>query len=82
MHGHYGMMLDGDTFLPPRDRACTIALYRSGAVRIRTWPELRAGEARMAAYRSALGELGSRGDTYTLIARHADWCLETFRPAL
>jgi hypothetical protein len=41
-----------------------------------------APEARMAAYRSALGELGTRGDTYTLIARHADWCLDTFRPAL
>jgi hypothetical protein len=41
-----------------------------------------APEGRMAAYRSALGELGSRGDTHTLIARHADWCLETFRPAL
>ena len=41
-----------------------------------------APEDRMAAYRSALGELGSRGDTDTLIARHADWCLETFRPAL
>ena len=41
-----------------------------------------APETRMAAYRSALGELGSRRDTYALIARHADWCLETFRPAL
>jgi hypothetical protein len=41
-----------------------------------------APETRMAAYRSALGELGSRGDTDTLIARHVDWCLETFRPVL
>ena len=41
-----------------------------------------APEARMAAYRSALGELGSRSHTYGLIARHADWCLDTFRPAL
>ena len=41
-----------------------------------------APETRMAAYRSALGELGSRGDTDALITRHADWCLETFRPAL
>ena len=41
-----------------------------------------APEDRMAAYRRALGELGSRGDTDALIARHAEWCLETFRPAL
>src|SRR5262249_30686291 len=26
-HGHYGMMLGGRTFLPPRKTACTVALY-------------------------------------------------------
>lgn len=41
-----------------------------------------APEEQMAAYRSALGELGSRRHTDNLIARHAGWCLETFRPAL
>ena len=27
-HGHYGMMLDGVEFVPPRDVACTFARYR------------------------------------------------------
>jgi Phosphodiester glycosidase len=51
MHGHYGMMLDGDTFLPPRDIACTVALYRDGAVRVRSWPAVQADEPRLLAYR-------------------------------
>ena len=53
MHGNYGMMLGGETFLPPRDLACTIALYRVGAVRIGTWPALRDTAPEMAAYRQA-----------------------------
>ncbi|WP_437803472.1 phosphodiester glycosidase family protein [Sorangium sp. So ce693] len=74
MHGHYGMMLDGDTFLPPRDRACTIALYRSGAVRIRTWPELRDGEARMAAYRQTPPCLVEQGELHhALYDSNRDW---------
>jgi hypothetical protein len=50
-HGHYGMMIAGDTFLVPRDIACTIALYRSGPIKIRTWPALAPSEADMTAYR-------------------------------
>lgn len=41
-----------------------------------------APEARMAAYREALGEIGTRSETLARISRHADWCLDTFRPAL
>ena len=41
-----------------------------------------APEARMAAYRSALAELGTRKHTYALIEKHADWCIDTFRPML
>ncbi len=74
MHGHYGMMLDGDTFLPPRDKACTIALYRTGAVRIRTWPELRADEARMAAYRQTPPCLVEQGELHHLLYdSNRDW---------
>lgn len=51
MHGHYGMMINGDTFLPPRDIACTVGLYRSGSVRIGTWPKIKDSEAEMNAYR-------------------------------
>ncbi|WP_437932246.1 phosphodiester glycosidase family protein [Sorangium sp. So ce291] len=74
MHGHYGMMLDGDTFLPPRDRACTIALYRNGAVRIRTWPEVRADEARMAGYRQTPPCLVEQGELHhALYDSNRDW---------
>ncbi|HVH04323.1 MAG TPA: hypothetical protein VM891_15505 [Amaricoccus sp.] len=41
-----------------------------------------APEGRMAAYREALGEIGTRSETVARISRHADWCLQTFRPAL
>ena len=50
-HGHFGMMIDGRTFLPPRARSCTVALYRGGAIRIRTFKALAEGVAEMAAYR-------------------------------
>lgn len=51
VHGHYGMMVDGATLLPPRPRACTIAIYKDGAVRIHPWSELSSTEPEMAAYR-------------------------------
>ena len=57
MHGHYGMMLDGRTFLPPRETSCTVALYDDGSIRIRTWSALAEGQggtegaARMTGYR-------------------------------
>jgi hypothetical protein len=50
-HGHYGMMLGGRTFLPPRKTACTVALYKSGAIGIRTFSALEDGVADMSAYR-------------------------------
>jgi hypothetical protein len=43
-HGHYGMMLEGETFVPPRDISCTVGLYRDGSIKIRTWPELKDSE--------------------------------------
>ena len=51
MHGHYGMMLDGETFVVPRDIACTVGLYRDGAIKIGTWRDLKATEAQMLGYR-------------------------------
>lgn len=51
MHGHYGMMVAGETYLPPRDIACTVGLYKDGSVRIGTWPALKESEADMNAYR-------------------------------
>jgi hypothetical protein len=52
MHGHYGMMLGGEVYLPPRNLACTIALYPD-SIRIRSWRAVRDTEAQMTAYRQA-----------------------------
>lgn len=52
-HGRFGMMIDGDTFLPPRNDACTVALYRDRSIRIETWTDLKATEPDMVAYRQA-----------------------------
>ena len=41
-----------------------------------------APEARLAAYRSAIAELDGRSGTLARLHRHAEWCIETFRPAL
>ncbi|NUQ73016.1 MAG: phosphodiester glycosidase family protein [Polyangiaceae bacterium] len=50
-HGRYGMMIDGDIFLPPRDELCSVALLRDRSVRIQTWKDLRASERDIVAFR-------------------------------
>jgi hypothetical protein len=50
-HGHYGMMLNGETYLPPRDIACTIAMMKDGSMRVGTWKELKSAEGEMKWYR-------------------------------
>lgn len=51
IHGHYGMMVDGVTYLPPRDNSCTIGVAQSGAVRVGTWRLLVAERAGFRAFR-------------------------------
>jgi hypothetical protein len=51
VHGHYAMMADGTHLGEPRPTACTIAVYRDGSVRVRSWPELATTESEMAAFR-------------------------------
>jgi hypothetical protein len=65
VHGHYGMMLDGQSFLPPRNDSCTVALFQDGSIRIHTWTALADGADRMAAFRQTppcLLEGGVLGD--------------------
>ncbi len=50
-HGHYGMMIDGETFVQPRDIGCTVAMYKDGGLKIRVWPQVKETEAAMSAYR-------------------------------
>lgn len=53
IHGHFGMMVDGAQFLPPRDRACTVGIYKDGHVAMATWTKLIAlgPQTELAAYR-------------------------------
>jgi hypothetical protein len=37
IHGHYGMMVDGTTLLPPTDGLATIALRADGTIQIGQW---------------------------------------------
>jgi hypothetical protein len=50
-HGHYGMMVDGETFVPPREIGCTVALFKDGSLKIRTWSAVKDTEPTMRAYR-------------------------------
>ncbi len=50
-HGGYGMKVDGVTIAKPKQRACTIALYKDGSLRIASWPELASGEPDMVWFR-------------------------------
>lgn len=68
-HGGYGMRIGEDTFLPPRDDACTIAILSDGSLRIGTWSALKAAEKSMAAYRQTPPCLVEKGVVHpTLIA--------------
>jgi hypothetical protein len=52
-HGHWGMMIGGQQFLPPRDIACTVALFKNGTIDVRTWPALKDKADEMLAWRQA-----------------------------
>jgi hypothetical protein len=62
-HGHYGMMLDGETYLPPRDIACTIALMKDGSLRVGTWKEMSSAAGDMRWYRQTPPCLVENGET-------------------
>ncbi|WP_235879716.1 phosphodiester glycosidase family protein [Polyangium aurulentum] len=62
LHGHYGMMLEGTTFLPPRDIACTVGMYRDGAIKIRTWTAIAETAKDMVAYRQTPACLVEQGE--------------------
>jgi hypothetical protein len=52
IHGHYGMMVDGITYLPPRENSCTIGIAKdTGGVRIGTWRLLETERAGFRAFR-------------------------------
>jgi hypothetical protein len=64
-HGHYGMMIDGETFLPPREIGCTIAMYKDRSLKIRAWPGVKETTEAMIAYRQTPPCLVEQGKTNT-----------------
>jgi hypothetical protein len=50
-HGGWGMRIGADTFLPPKDEACTVAFVNDGSLRIRSWTALSPAAATLTAFR-------------------------------
>ena len=50
-HGQYGMEVDGVVLVPPKERACTVAVYDDGALRIATWTAISGERARLRSWR-------------------------------
>ncbi len=51
MHGNYGMKIGDQSFIPPRDIACTVSFYEGDRLEIRTWSQVKENEPSMLAYR-------------------------------
>ncbi len=61
-HGSYGMLLDGDLFVPPKDDACAVAQYLDETIRIRSWPVLSGDVQKLSAYRQTPPCLVEQGE--------------------
>jgi hypothetical protein len=75
-HGHWGMMVDGDTYVPPRDIACTVAMYKDGPLKIRTWPAVKDDEPKLRYYRQTppcLVEQGKLNNTLEATEYSKGW---------
>ena len=63
-HGHWGMMLDGETYVAPRDVGCTVAMMKDGSIKIGTWKDLQPSEGDMRWYRQTPPCLVENGETH------------------
>jgi hypothetical protein len=52
-HGGYGMKVDGVTIVAPKPKACTVAVFKDGGLKIAPWTELEADEPNLLWYRQA-----------------------------
>ncbi len=68
-HGGHGMMLDGVELVPPRAERCTVALYRDGRVRVRSWEALSAELGAMHSYRQSSPCLIEQGELHPELPR-------------
>jgi hypothetical protein len=62
MHGSFGMRIGQDTFLPPREASCTIALLPDEDIEIRTFSAIKDDEPHMIAFRQTPPCLVERGE--------------------
>ncbi len=60
-HGKYGMMLDGEEFLTPREDACAVARRKDGSFWIAPWIEMKGKNAELSFYRQTPACLVDKG---------------------
>ena len=70
-HGQYGMMVGDVDLLPPRDIACTFALYRDGSYHIATWSVMKADREQLTYYRQTPPCLVEDGKVNEALSEHA-----------
>ena len=66
-HGHYGMMLDGLTIMPPREKACAVAMYPNETLKIRDWDFLKPTMDQMIWYRQTPNCMYENGKMHPLL---------------
>jgi len=63
-HGKYGMMLDGEELLAPREDACAVAKRKDGSLWIGPWLELKGKNDELAYYRQTPACLIAKGELH------------------
>jgi hypothetical protein len=66
-HGGHGILVEGDAYLPPVDKLCTVAIRKDGGVRIGAWAELKTDEALLRSYRQSPPCLVEKGEVNPLV---------------
>jgi hypothetical protein len=71
IHGHYGMMTDGITWLPPQDGLATLAIDRQGHVSLGAWGREISPQGDWLAWRQNNAPLIERGQVNPDVTRYA-----------
>jgi hypothetical protein len=71
LHGHYGMMVDGITLLPPVDDLATVAVYQDGSVRMGAWGHDLFSSSEMVAFRQNCPPLIDAGEINVALSTDA-----------
>lgn len=61
-HGKYGMMLDGEELLTPREDACAVAMRKDGSFWVAPWLEMKGKNDDLAFYRQTPACLIDKGE--------------------